>query len=97
MLNWFPGLATVKYMKIRYGKGQSLRTDDASNMSTMAIAIIVRVLVRNRSVGTIVSVANKVISIGDHATRTKASTKARMVIVGARVDDSNTDIFASDT
>jgi hypothetical protein len=97
MLNWFPGFAPVQCIRRKFGEAHSLLTDDASNMSTMAIAIIVRVIVWNRSVATVVSVANKVMTIGDLATRTEAPTKARMMVVDAAVDDADVDAPASDT
>jgi hypothetical protein len=80
-----------------FGETQSSLTDDASNMSTMAIAIIIGVIIGNRSIGTIVSVANKVIAAGDLAVRTEAPTKTRVKIVDAGVDDADADTLASDT
>ena len=63
----------------------------------MAIALIIWVVIRLGRGSTIVSVANKVVAIGDLATRTKATTKALMTVVDAAVDDADADTLASDT
>jgi len=63
----------------------------------MAIAIIIRVTIRGRSVAAVVSVTNKVKAIGDLAARTKASTKRGVKIVDAAVDNANTDTPSGDT
>lgn len=83
-------------MRTDFGETESSLTNDASNMSTMAIALIIRVIIGNRSIGTIVSVANEVVAAGDLAVRPDAPAKTRVKIVDAGVDDTDVDTLASD-
>jgi len=63
----------------------------------MAIASIIGVVIGNRRIGTIVSVANKVMAVGDLAVRTKTCTKILVMPVDAAVDDADADTLASDS
>lgn len=78
-------------------EGEGLLTDDAGNMSTMAIASVIRVAIWNWGVGAIVCIANKVKTVGNLAARTKASTQGGVRIVDAGVDDADADTLSGDT
>ena len=97
MLNSFPGLAPVQKVRTNFSAGQPLLTDDAGDMSTMANASVVRVIIWGGIVCAIVSVTNKVEAVGDFAARTKASTKGGVRIVDAGVDNADADTPSRDT
>jgi len=78
-------------------RGRITLTDDAGNMCTMAIASVVRVTIWGGIVGTVISVTNKVETVGDLAARTKASTKGGVRIVDAGVDNADADTPSRDT
>jgi hypothetical protein len=66
-------------------------------MSTMAVASVIWVTIRGRGIGAVVSVTDKVKAVGDLAARTKASTKGRVRIVDATVDNADADTLSRDT
>lgn len=70
--------------------------NDASNVSTVAIACVSGIIVRIRCVLSIVVVAHKVIAICNTTVFTKTATQGRMHVIDASVNDAHFDALACD-